>query len=181
MARQSEILSECLRVITDDGSVFYNHIDILREHQTMHPMYVYKFPLKQIIIWNRRNSPKLDKSYFVPVNEYIFWLQKTKTSRTKFNRKDAKFKTNIWDFQPDKKNNHPAPFPEELPENCILTTTDKNDIVLDPFIWSGTTAVACEKLNRRWIGIELNEEYCEIAKQRILEINETKTLSDKLY
>ena len=110
---QSEILRKCLSIITEDGSIFYNHIDILREHQTIHPLFVYDFPLKQIIIWNRRNSPKLDKSYFVPVNEYIFWLQKTKTSRTKFNRKVAKFKTNIWDFQPDKKNNHPAPFPEE--------------------------------------------------------------------
>jgi len=46
-------------------------------------------------------------------------------------------------------------------------TFSSNDIVLDPFIGSGTTAVACEKLGRRWIGIEISQEYCEIAKQRI--------------
>ena len=45
--------------------------------------------------------------------------------------------------------------------------TKEGDIVLDPFIGSGTTAVVCERLNRRWIGIEINPEYCEIAKQRI--------------
>ena len=57
----------------------------------------------------------------------------------------------------------------------IESFSNKNDLILDPFIGSGTTAVACEQLNRRWIGIEINPEYCEITKQRILkEINQTK-------
>jgi len=168
---QENVINQCLKILKDDGSMFYNHIDILREHQTIHPLFVYKFPLKQIIIWNRKNTPKLDKSYFLPVTEYIFWLQKTKKSRTKFNRKEAKFKTNVWGFNYDRKNTHPAPFPEELPNNCILTTTNENDIVLDPFMGSGTTAVVAEKLNRRWVGIELSEEYCEVTKQRLLKGN----------
>jgi len=46
--------------------------------------------------------------------------------------------------------------------------SQENDLVLDSFLGSGTTAVACEQLNRRWIGIEINPEYCEITKQRIL-------------
>jgi len=167
---QINILNECIRIIKNDGSIFYNHTDILREHQTIHPLFIYKFPLKQIIIWNRKNSPKLDKSYFVPINEWIFWIQKTKQSRTKFNRKQSFFKTNIWEISPDKNNLHPAPFPIEIPKNCILSTTDKNDIVFDPFTGSGTTLVAAEKLNRRWIGIELNPEYCEITKQRLKEL-----------
>ena len=50
----------------------------------------------------------------------------------------------------------------------IENFSNKDDIVLDCFLGSGTTAIACEKLNRRWIGIEINPEYCEIAKQRIL-------------
>lgn len=53
-------------------------------------------------------------------------------------------------------------------EFFISKLTKENNLILDPFIGSGTTAVACERLNRRWIGIEINPEYCEIAKQRIL-------------
>lgn len=62
---------------------------------------------------------------------------------------------------------HPCQMPEGLPKRAMLFSTEKGGIVLDPFMGSGTTAVACEKLNRRWIGIELSEEYCEIAKRRI--------------
>jgi len=65
------------------------------------------------------------------------------------------------------KPNHPSPKPIEMMIKTIRRFTNKNDLVLDPFLGSGTTAVACEKLNRRWIGIEINEKYCEIAKQRI--------------
>lgn len=164
---QRKVLDECIRILKPDGSIFYNHIDILNKHQTIHPKWVYDYPLKQIIIWNRKNTPKLDKSYFLPINEYIFWIQKTTTSRTKFNRKKSIFNKNIWDINPDKNNKFPAPFPVELPLNCILSTTDKDDIVLDPFMGSGTTGIACKKTNRNFIGIELSTEYCNIAKRRI--------------
>ena len=166
-AQQREILKECIRVLKPSGSIFYNHIDILKNHQTIHPTYVYDFPLKQIIIWNRKNTPKLDKSYFFPVNEYIYWIQKTKTSRTKFNRKNAIYNKNIWDIMPDKNNDFPAPFPVELVKNCILTTTNEKDLVLDPYMGSGTTGVACKELNRNFIGIEINKEYCDMANERI--------------
>jgi len=63
---------------------------------------------------------------------------------------------------------HPTQKPLLLIEKIIKDYSGKNNIVLDPFLGSGTTAVAAEKLNRRWIGIEINSEYCEIAKQRIL-------------
>jgi DNA modification methylase len=58
-------------------------------------------------------------------------------------------------------------FPLELPETCILLTTKENDIVLDPFMGSGTTGVACKELNRHFIGIELDENYFNMAKERI--------------
>jgi len=65
---------------------------------------------------------------------------------------------------------HPATFPEQLAIDHILSWSNEGDIVLDPFIGSGTTAVACEKLNRRWVGIEINESYCEIVKERVSKI-----------
>ena len=62
---------------------------------------------------------------------------------------------------------HPAPFPEELVETLMLNTTDENDIVLDPYMGSGTTAVVAKKLKRNYIGIEISKEYCKIAEERI--------------
>lgn len=132
--KQKEILKECIRVIKPSGSIFYNHIDILKQHQTVHPLYIYEFPVKQIIIWNRKSTPKLDKSYFFPINEYIFWVQKSNSARAKFDRKKAIFNKNIWEMKPDKNNKFPAPFPVELPMNCILACTDEGDVVLDPFM-----------------------------------------------
>ena len=61
---------------------------------------------------------------------------------------------------------HFAVFPEKLPELCIKAGTKEGDIVLDPFMGSGTTALVAQKLGRRWIGIELNPEYIEIIKRR---------------
>ncbi len=66
-------------------------------------------------------------------------------------------------------NLHPTVKPLEVIEWLLRVGSQKEEIVLDPFLGSGTTAVAAEKLNRRWIGIEINPEYCEIAKKRIEE------------
>lgn len=76
-------------------------------------------------------------------------------------------KTNVWEFNPETKSDHPAPFPEVLVENCIKYYSYEKDLILDPFIGSGTTAVVAKKLNRNYIGIEKNSEYCEMACERI--------------
>ena len=162
---QRKIITECLRVLKPTGSLFYNHQPIQKNHQEIFPKYIFDFPVKQTIIWNRKNTPKLDKSYFFPVIEYIFWVQKTKDCRVKFNRKNSIFNKVIWDFNPDGDNKFPAPFPIELPMNCILSCTDENDIVYDPFMGSGTTALACKQTNRRFIGSEVGD--CEISEKRL--------------
>jgi len=61
---------------------------------------------------------------------------------------------------------HPTQKPEKLFEKIILSSTNEGDLVVDPFLGSGTTAKMCKKLNRRCIGIEISEEYCEIAIKR---------------
>jgi len=63
--------------------------------------------------------------------------------------------------------NHPCPKFLPFWRLLLSKTTERNNCVLDPFLGSGTTALACEQLGRRWIGIEISEKYCEIAKQRI--------------
>ena len=80
-----------------------------------------------------------------------------------------KNKRDVWNISTKPfKGAHFAVFPPDIPETCIKAGSNEGNVILDIFMGAGTTAVACEKLNRRWIGIELNPEYCEIAKQRIL-------------
>jgi len=68
---------------------------------------------------------------------------------------------------------HSAPFPLELPEWFIRLFTTERDIVLDPFVGSGTAAIAAAKLGRNYIGIDIVEEYCEISRNKLLEIQDT--------
>ena len=77
---------------------------------------------------------------------------------------------NVWDINPVKNNRggkHPAPFPIQLAHDHIISWSEEGDLVLDPFVGSGTTGVACLNTNRNFIGIELDETYFNIAKERI--------------
>lgn len=74
---------------------------------------------------------------------------------------------NIWEISPQTQPGHPAPFPEALARDHILSWSNEGDTVLDPFMGSGTTGVACVKTKRDFIGIELDEGYFKIAEQRI--------------
>jgi len=80
---------------------------------------------------------------------------------------------NIWFFyagngESDKlAEKHPARFPEKLAYDHIISWSNENDLIFDPFMGSGTTAKMCEKSNRKWVGCEISEEYCEITKVRV--------------
>ena len=78
----------------------------------------------------------------------------------------------FWEIPTSRRKDNPATFPEKLPQLCIELFSFKNDIILDPFCGSGTTCVAAHKTGRRYIGIDISEKYCQIAKQRI-ENNQT--------
>ncbi|MEA2064916.1 MAG: site-specific DNA-methyltransferase [Patescibacteria group bacterium] len=73
-----------------------------------------------------------------------------------------------------RRNEHPCQLPIPLLERMILMTTDKNDIVLDPFMGTGTTAVAAKQLSRNYIGIELDDDYVRIAKENVKKAKKTK-------
>ncbi len=79
----------------------------------------------------------------------------------------------IWTFRTESNNGHPAPFPEELPRRLILLYTNRNDVVLDPFMGSGTTAAAALRLQRRYLGYEISPQYCALAEDRLASIRET--------
>jgi site-specific DNA-methyltransferase (adenine-specific) len=74
---------------------------------------------------------------------------------------------NDWAVAPDRDSRHPAPFPESLARDHILSWSNEGDIVLDPFSGSGTTAKMAKHNGRKYIGIEVNPEYCEIAEERL--------------
>ena len=74
----------------------------------------------------------------------------------------------VWEIQPERNRDHPAAFPEKLASRAIKMFSYVGDVVLDPFLGSGTTAVACAKLDRRCIGIEMMPEYIKKAEARIL-------------
>ena len=165
--QQSEILNELVRIIKPTGSIFYNHIDIFHKHNTIHPSYVYNFNVKQVIVWDRGNTPKLDKSYFFPTTEWLFWIKKDWNAIPYFDKSKCEHKKNIWRINKESNNSHPAPFPIELVDNIIKSCSEENSIVLDCYMGSGTTAISCSKLNRNFIGIEISKEYCRIANKRI--------------
>jgi len=88
-----------------------------------------------------------------------------------FVRNEFARRPNIWKIHVGKnKTNHPAVFPERLASDHIITWSNENDLIYDPFMGSGTTAIAALKLNRRWIGSEISQEYAEIAHSRINQI-----------
>lgn len=88
---------------------------------------------------------------------------------------------NVWDVSPCKspkeRNGHPAPFPEQLATDHILSWSNPGDVVLDPFMGSGTTGVACVNTGRRFIGIELDKGYFDIATKRIEEATKNKQIT----
>ena len=76
-------------------------------------------------------------------------------------------RTNVWRFNPETKSAHPAPFPMELPQKLIQYYSFVGDIVLDPFAGSGTTCLAAKKLDRNYIGIELDNEFFANMEKRL--------------
>lgn len=163
------VLQECYRVIKPNGSIFFNHKPIRYKNKIYHPMnFILKSGLDiyQEIIWNRKNSPNIRKDLLLPCTERIYWMTKGKPIFYK-ERLSEKFRSEVWDIIA-KKNEHPAPFPEELVYNCLISTTNENDIVLDPFMGSGTTAIVAKKNNRRYIGFEISENYIAMCNKSLI-------------
>lgn len=164
---QHEVLLECLRVIKDDGAIFYNHkwrvqAGLIQDRRDI----VYDVPLRQIIIWQRKGGINFNAGYFLPTYEVIYLIAKKNFKLAPHCNRYG----DVWDIMQEQRNDHPAPFPVELIDRIISSTTAQ--IVLDPFMGSGTTAVVAAGLGRDFIGIEKSAKYCEAAIER-LEKNKT--------
>ena len=161
---QRACMTEMFRVIKNDGAIFYNHKwrvqnGLLQDRSDI----VEGFPVRQIIIWKRKGGFNFNPGYFVPTYEVIYLIAKPDFRLAP----KANGFGDVWEFTQEMKNDHPAPFPLGFAMRCVESTTAQ--IVLDPFMGSGTTAVAAKRLGRDFIGFEISPEYCQNAENRLRE------------
>lgn len=163
------------KVLKKTGSIWvsgthHNIFDIYKE------MCSIGYKIINIIIWEKTDPPPLIyKNKFRFSYEFIIWAEKGKHKcfnySTMFEINNIEM-TDVWKipavtFKEKKFGKHLTQKPEKLLERIILASTKENDVVLDPFSGSGTTCVVAKRLNRRYIGIEKEKKYYDIALKRI--------------
>jgi site-specific DNA-methyltransferase (adenine-specific) len=147
------------------------------------------------IIWNEQNISRrtawgswlsASAPFVIAPVEVIVVFCKEKWNKEKKGTSDIlrdeflDWTNGVWSFNGESRNRigHPAPFPVELPRRCIKLFSYVGDVVLDPFLGSGTTLVACHETNRLGIGFDIDRKYCDLAKSRL---EEHGVLQEKLF
>jgi DNA modification methylase len=145
------------------------------------------FLMRGEIIWNKASSGSPSTAWGTwlsaknpilrDIHEYILVFSKSSFARDRIENKKStiskeeflEFTKSVWTFsaEPATKVGHPAPFPVELPYRLIQLYTFEEEVILDPFMGSGQTAIAAIKTHRHYIGYETNQEYIELAQSRI--------------
>ena len=136
--------------------------------------------LRQDIIWSKGNPmPESVRDRCTKSHEYIFLLSKSQNYYFNVDiiKEESRRKRSVWNVntKPNKQS-HFATYPPELITPCILAGSEENDIVLDPFMGSGTTAMVARSLGRYYIGCELHEEYNNLIQERV-PVNILSTIS----
>ena len=144
------------------------------------------FNMRGEIIWNKAASASPSTAWgswqsaanpiLRDVHEYILVFSKGDYKREKGNKENTiskeqfmEWTKSIWTMNAEsaRRIGHPAPFPEELPNRLIQLYSFTNDIILDPFIGSGTTAISALKAGRKYFGYDINQDYIDLANRRI--------------
>jgi len=175
-------LKECFRVLAKDGSfwVIGSYHNIFRVGSIMQDL---GFWLMNDIIWVKTNPmPNFKGTRFNNAHETLIWAKKSEKSKPTFNYKAMKFANEDKQMRSDwlipicsgkervklgDRKAHSTQKPLALLRRIILSTSNEGDLVLDPFLGSGTTAVAAKELNRRYIGIEKDKTYIPVAEKRL--------------
>ena len=159
---QRECLTEMMRVVPDTGAVFYNHKWRVQDGKLQDRQDIVSgFPVRQIIIWKRKGGLNFNAGYFLPTYEVIYLIAKPEFKLSP----KANAYGDVWDFTQEMNNPHPAAFPVTLIDRLVSSTNAR--IILDPFMGSGTTAIATLDFGRKYIGIDISPEYCKMAEERI--------------
>ena len=191
-----KVWSEVKRVLVPGGRACINIANLGRKPYI--PLHVFivedmldlGFLMRGEIIWNKASSGSPSTAWgswlsaknpvLRDVHEYILVFSKGMFSRGNLRRKSTiskeeflEFTKSVWTFaaEPATKIGHPAPFPVELPYRLIQLYTFEGEIVLDPFMGSGQTAIAAVKTHRHYVGYDINEEYTRLAERRIKEFS----------
>jgi DNA modification methylase len=188
-----KVIEETKRVLKDDGQLWFNIKNRYNNDNMTPPFWIMEYfqdmYLKNIIIWNFDWGGSTNKR-FCSRYEYVFFFTKHKSNYT-FNLEDVKIPalnyrpdryksqlknpTDVWKMSlvsgnSQERTEHPAQYPEELIERIIKAGTNPGDLVLDPFMGSGTTAVVAKKLGRDYVGYETEEEFIKISEKRLIDV-----------
>lgn len=160
-----EVLDELCRVMKKINCYFF-----CSQKQIIHLLNYFVVKKKcnwNIISWHKTNPiPACGNKYLTDTEFILFFREKGVKVYGNFETKKTWYATPL--NQKDKKQyKHPTIKPLKIVENLIVNSSNENDVVLDCFMGSGTTGLACKNLNRNFIGMEISEEYFEIAKKRI--------------
>ena len=188
-----EWLTKCYRLIKEDGRFCLNipldknkggQQSVCADITTIAKQVGWKY--HSTIIWNEQNISRrtawgswlsASAPYVIAPVEVIVILYKERWKKISGSRKSdinkqefMEWTNGVWNFSGEskKKVGHPTPFPVELPKRCIKLFSFVGDTVLDPFLGSGSTLIACVLTNRKGIGVEIDKNYCEIAKKRLI-------------
>jgi site-specific DNA-methyltransferase (adenine-specific) len=194
------VWKETYRVLVPGGRVCINIANLGRKPYIPLHTFIIKdmtklgFLMRGEIIWNKAASASSSTAWgswlsaknpvLRDIHEYILIFSKDSFSRVNHKNENAtitkkeflELTKSIWTFGAEsaRKVGHPAPFPVELPLRCIKLYTFENDIILDPFIGCGTTAIAALMTNRKFIGYDIGVKYIEKANKRIKEFLNAK-------
>jgi len=157
-----DFVTECYRVMRNDSAAYvfcsWHKVDVFKA------AFERKFKLKNVIVWVKNNHGSGDlKGAYAPKHEFVLYMHKGRPLFRSGRTPDV--------IMADKVSGarmvHPTEKPIALLEQFIGNNSDEKNTILDPFMGSGTTGVAAKNLNRNFIGIELDETYFNIAKDRI--------------
>ncbi len=185
-------LSECKRILKKDGAIWVigSYHNIFRVGTAIQNL---GFWILNDVIWNKNNPmPNFRGTRFTNAHETLIWASKSEKSKYTFNYQslkclndDLQMRSN-WNLpicngserlKKDGKKIHSTQKPEALLHRILLATSNKNDLILDPFLGSGTTATVAKKLRRNYFGIEKERNYFKVAEQRL---KTTKPIEDDL-
>ena len=187
------VMQETFRVLVDGGRALVNVANLGRKPYIPLHAYIIEqaahvgFHMRGEVIWNKSAGAGTSTAWgswmsasnptLRDTHEYILVFQKPPFGRKAIEEREStitrdeflEFTKSVWEFTPQsaKQVGHPAPFPEELPRRAIQLYTFSDEVVLDPFMGTGSTALAAVKNGRHFVGYDVSSEYVNLAEQRL--------------